>query len=362
MEEMEYFLGWQLLLPGSAKRVWYLIECFGSAEGAWKATEKQLLTTGGFTSEAARDLVLRRRAVNPEAERVLLEKMGIAFLYYNNPGYPEMLKAIFDPPPGLFVRGKLIDGDSQSVAIVGSRKATGYGLAVAAKLAGELASSGVTIISGMARGIDTAAHRGALSAGKRTIAVLGCGMDVPYPRENLKLMEEIAQSGAVISEFPLRSAPEPWHFPVRNRVISGLSKGVVVVEAAERSGALITADFALDQGRDVMAVPGNISSLFSRGPNRLIRQGARLVESADDILDELGFDRLFREVLPEEPGVKLSAEESVIRKMLNERPVTLDYLVEHSGLTVQRILVALTYLELKGLVRQMPGRLYSATR
>lgn len=358
--ERGYFLGWQITLPGQAKRLWHLIERFGSAQNAWKASEKDLVTIGGFSAGDARELVLRRRGVNPEAEIFMLEKKGISFLNYGHPEYPEMLKHIFDPPPGLFIRGRITEDDSRAVAVVGSRKATRYGITMAAKLAGDLAAAGVTVISGMARGIDTAAHRGALAAGGRTIAVLGCGPDVAYPSENAGLMEEIAGSGALISEFPPGMRPEAWHFPVRNRIISGLSRGVAVVEAASRSGALITADFALDQGRDVMAVPGNVTSELSRGPNRLIRQGAKPVECAGDILEDLGLERLFRVEDREAPVVSLSPEEEAVKRLIEAEPLTLDGLVDRSGLPAQKVLASLTFLEMKGFARQLPGRIYTA--
>ncbi|MFZ5596134.1 MAG: DNA-processing protein DprA [Bacillota bacterium] len=360
VEDREFFLGWQVLLPGGAKRIWHIVERFGSPGEAWKATEKQLVEVGGFSPDGARELSLRRRGINPRAEMALLEKNGVKYCYIGDPCYPEPLKRIFDPPPGLFVRGSVDGLWPPAVALVGSRKATRYGLATAGKLAGDLALAGVAVVSGMARGIDTAAHRGALDAGGKTVAVLGCGVDVAYPAENRRLMEEIERSGAVVSEFPLRATPQPWHFPVRNRIISGLSLGVVVVEAAERSGALITADFALDQGREVMAVPGNITSAVSRGPNRLIAQGARLVEGAEDILEELGLGRLFKVDRPEQPAVKVSPEEAAVKNSLSAEPSNLDQLVERTGLPAQRVLAALTFLELKGLARQLPGRLYAA--
>lgn len=347
-----------MLMPGAAKRLWYLFERFGTPGKAWNATEKHLVTMGGFTPDGAKEVVIRRRAVNPEAEMAYLEKKGVNYVCFADPDYPEMLKTIFDPPVGLFVKGNLTDHAKNSVAIVGSRKATRYGLSVAEKLAGALSEAGVIIVSGMARGIDTAAHRGALVAGGKTVAVLGCGVDVAYPRENARLMEEIAISGAVISEFPLQAVPQPWHFPVRNRIVSGLSGGVVIVECAEKSGALITADFALEQGREVMAVPGNITSEMSRGPNLLIRQGARPVENAADVLEELGFDRLFKVSGVEKPASRLSSEEESVRKVLTFDPATLDQIVEHSGLAAQRVLAALTFLELKGFARQLPGKLY----
>jgi len=358
LEEKEYFLAWQIILPGAARRFWYLVERFGSPEKAWHATKRQLSSIGGFTPEGAREIDLRRRVVNPEAEMAWLKKKGIEFVHFGCFDYPELLKAIFDPPPGLFVKGDLSSCNNQAVAVVGARKATGYGLAVAAKLAGELAGAGVTVVSGMARGVDTAAHKGALAAGGRTVAVLGCGVDVVYPRENAKLMAEIAENSVVISEFPLQSQPEAWHFPYRNRIISGLCRGTVIVEAAERSGALITADFALEQGREVMAVPGNITSTLSCGTNRLIKQGARPVENASDILEELGLGRLFKVNSQKTTKIKLSPEEEVVTKVLAGGPATLDQLVEQAGIAPQKVLSALTFLEMKMMVRQLPGKLY----
>ncbi|MGB9825354.1 MAG: DNA-processing protein DprA, partial [Desulfofundulus sp.] len=260
----------------------------------------------------------------------------------------------------LFVRGTLPQPGGQFVAIVGSRRATPYGVTVAENLGGELALAGVTVVSGMARGIDSAAHRGALAAGGRTVAVLGCGVDVVYPRENKRLMEGIIEAGAVISEFPPGSPPEAWHFPVRNRIISGLSRATVVVEAAGKSGALITADLALDQGRDVMAVPGPVTSRQSRGSNQLIKQGARLVESAEDVLEELGITCLFSGKHLQSPGMPgLTAVEETVYGMLSCEPVPVDIIVENTGLSVQQVLSALMFLEVKALVRQFPGRLYA---
>lgn len=362
MGEKEYSLGWQVLFPGAAKRIWHLIECFGSPGEAWRVSESRLIAVGGFTPAHARELVRRRELIRPAEELEKLFKMGIDFIDFGDPCYPEMLKNIFDPPLGIFVRGNLPIVEQQAVAIVGSRKPTPYGLAVAEKLGAGLAGAGVTVVSGMARGVDTAAHRGALGAGGRTIAVLGCGVDVVYPRENKKLMEEICHRGVVVSEFPPGSPPEAWHFPVRNRIISGLSRGVVVVEAAARSGALITADMALEQGRDVMAVPGNVSSPMSCGPNRLLKQGAKLVEGPDDILDELGINRLFnksnygRTAMP-----RLTAEEEAVMSVLNYDPASLDKVVERCGLSTQQVLAALMFLELKGLVRQFPGKNYASS-
>ncbi len=351
-------------MPGRSRKVYSLIRHFGSAKEAWEAGEKDLEGICGIGDEALRGLAARKSAVDLVKEADKLRSSDIEFICCTDPNYPENLSQISDPPPVIFVRGNLLVEDKLSVAVVGSRRATSYGLAAASKLACSLAEAGLTVVSGLARGIDTAAHRGALAASGRTIAVLGCGVDVIYPKENAKLMEEIIKSGAVISEFPPRSAPEPWHFPVRNRIISGLSLGVVIVEAAEKSGALITADLALEQGREVMAVPGSIASPLSKGPHRLIKQGAKLVEGAEDVLEELALDRLFppaKTGTQKIAGKNLSPEEEALYAFISFEPVSLDSLVDSAGLTVQQVLFLLTHLELKGLVRQLPGKFYVRT-
>lgn len=362
MADRLYWLGWQYLLPGSGKRLWSLVNYFGSARAAWEATEKDLSGAPGVGAAGPAGLARRRAGLDPAGLAVQLQSAGIAFICCHEPGYPEQLAAIYDPPPVIFVRGDLPPAGSLTVAVVGTRKPSPYGRLVAEKITKDLAAVGITVVSGMARGIDTQAHKGALAGGGRTIAVLGCGPDVVYPRENKKLMEQIIHNGAVLSEFPPGTPPEAWHFPARNRIISGLALGTVVVEAGERSGALITADFALEQGRDVMAVPGNVVSPLSRGPHRLIKQGARLVEGAGDILDELGLDKLFP--LPETDGagaVKMSTEEETLCRLLSLAPVSLDELIARSGLAPQKVLAALMYLVLKGLARELPGKFYVGT-
>jgi DNA processing protein len=272
------------------------------------------------------------------------------------------LSAIYDPPPVIFYKGQIKAADKLSIAIVGTRKPSPYGLVVAEKLAKDLSVLGITIISGMARGIDSAAHRGALAEGGRTIAVLGCGPDVVYPKENKKLMDEIINNGAVASEFPPGTQPEAWRFPARNRIISGLSQATLVVEAAERSGALITAGFALEQGRDVMAVPGNVVNPLSRGPHLLIKQGARLVEGAGDVLDELGMEKLFHAQASDvNSKMKMSCEEETLYGLLSLEPASLDELITGSGLLPQKVMAALMYLEIKGLTWQLPGKFYIRT-
>lgn len=359
MDERLYWLGWQFLLPGLARRVWALIRHFGTPRAAWEAPAGEMIGIDGMREETVRELAARRDALDPVREASSLRNAGISFTVYGEPGYPTALEHIYDPPPALFFRGTLDSRDKICVALVGSRRPTPYGLAVAEKLAGDLAKVGVTVVSGMARGVDTAAHRGAMKAGGRTLAVLGCGVDVCYPPENRKVMERIIAAGAVISEFPPGAPPQAWHFPVRNRIISGLSRATVIVEAGEKSGALITADLALEQGRDVMAVPGPVTNRMSRGPHRLIKQGARLVESAVDILEELGLENLFPDVDGCSAGeVQLSGEERLIRSLLGFEPVPLDSLIQKSGLPPGQVMAALMYLEVKGLVRCLPGKFY----
>lgn len=362
LEDRLYWLGWQYLMPGAGKRLWSLVEHFGSPRAAWEAGVKDLYAVPGWERERAGDLAERRSQLDPQKEAGKLASMGIDFVCHSDPDYPENLAAIYDPPPVIFFKGSLKAADKLSVAIVGTRKPSPYGLVVAEKLAKDLAPLGITIISGMARGIDSAAHRGALASSGRTIAVLGCGPDVVYPRENKKLMDDIIKNGAVVSEFPPGTQPEAWRFPVRNRIISGLSQAILVVEAAEKSGALITADFALEQGRDVMAVPGNIVNPLSRGPHRLLKQGARLIEGAGDVLDELGMEKLFPAQTSDTGAkMKMSSQEETLYGLLSLEPVALDELILQSGLLPQKVMAALMYLEIKGFTRQLPGKFYIKT-
>jgi DNA processing protein len=279
--------------------------------------------------------------------------------------YPALLR-VLDPGPVLFVRGRIEAGDALAIAIVGSRHATPYGLGVAEELGSELARRGVTIVSGLARGIDTAAHRGALAVQGRTIAVLGSGLDVVYPPENARLAGEVAEAGAIVSQFPPGTPPTPWNFPARNRVIAGLSLGVVVVEAAERSGALITAGLAGELGREVYAVPGRITSAASRGANRLLQDGAKLVQHWTDITSELPseWQRLVRNDGIETNGTNRSAspdDDGRLSDLLRpDEPQHIEQLIERSGLPAARLAVVLLELELDGRARQLPGQRWVA--
>ena len=292
-----------------------------------------------------------------------LRRKGYSLVTFEDGGYPAALKDIFDPPCVLTCAGLVEALRGPAVAIVGTRNPTPYGTAVAERLAGDLASRGIVIVSGMALGIDTAAHRGALKEGGRTVAVLGSGFNRMYPRENRRLFESIREAGAAVSEFPLDAEPISWNFPRRNRIISGLSLAVVVVEAAERSGALITASFALDQGREAMAVPGNVTSSVSRGTNGLLRQGARLVEGWEDVAEELPSP--WRETLlrrkegPPAPLPLLNEREAAVFGLLAvDTPTPVDELVERTGLSVTELLTLLLDLEFRGLIRRGPGPYY----
>jgi len=296
-----------------------------------------------------------------EGEIKRVRERGFNLITYEDPSSPPRLKEIPNPPPILWVDGTITKQDQVAVAIVGSRGATDYGRETSARLAGELARAGVSVVSGMALGIDSAAHRGALAVGGRTLAVLGCGVDVLYPRPNRDLFERIPEQGGVISEFRLGTQPEPGHFPVRNRIISGLSLGVVVVEAGSKSGSLITARTALEQNREVFAVPGRVASLKTKGTHALIRQGARLVETAQEILDEVApqIEKRLKEPQPEKKGSKLEGEQGKIWEALHTEPLHVDNIGRLVGLSPPQLAPVLLDMELKGFIRQLPGMRYT---
>jgi DNA processing protein len=303
-------------------------------------------------------------AVAEEIRRT--ERAGAKIVTFLDANYPARLRMIADPPPLLYVKGELGAKDEKAVAVVGSRSASDYGCRVARDLCRGLVSLGFTVVSGMARGIDGMAHETALSAGGRTIAVLGSGVDRAYPPEHDKLYRRICETGAVVSELPIGTRPLAYHFPARNRLISGLSLGVVVVEATEKSGSLITASLALEQGREVFAVPGEVGSSRSRGAHRLIRQGAKLVESVDDIIEEIAPQLLPRrgEAWKEPRRLPENASDGArkVFALLQERPLQIDEVIEASGFTSPRVSEILLELELQGYLRQLPGKRYIAER
>lgn len=268
--------------------------------------------------------------------------------------YPPGLKEIYDPPPVLYLLGKVVPQDRRAVAVVGSRYPTTYGKIAAERISFGLGKLGITVVSGLARGVDSSAHQGALASGARTIGVLGSGIDFIYPPENRDLFHHVAGQGAVISEFPLKTPPDSDHFPIRNRLISGISLGVVVVEATLRSGSLITARFALEQGREVYALPGNVDSERSKGTNRLIKQGAKLVMTAEDIVEEI-LPHLTQDPPPEPPRPKISSEEAKLISVLEREALHIDEIAARSGWPVAKVSAVLLSLELAGHVKQFPG-------
>jgi len=338
------------------KKIYQLLEHLGSAEDVLFTPLEKLSNIPKIDRELINSIRERLPGEDLTREYRLIKKLGVKLIPCTDPLYPLNLSHIYDPPFLLYVRGSLKKEDERAVAVVGTRRATGYGKIAARRLARELAREGITVVSGMARGIDTAAHEGALDEGGRTIAVLGCGIDLVYPPENKSLMEEIIKKGAVISEFPLGTRPFAHNFPRRNRIISGLSKGVLVVEAPLKSGALITTDYALEQGREVFAVPGTITSPYSKGTNRLIKEGAKIVEDVSDILEELNLVSAGED--KPKIDLQLSFEEKSVLDYLSSEPVHIDEVVKKTQLPVARVGDILMRLQLKGMVRELPGKLF----
>jgi len=345
-----------------------LIDTFGSPQAVLAADRGALLRVDGISEKVAAAITAHKTPEAVEKNLDLCRRHDIDVVTLTDPAYPLLLREIPDPPPYLYVKGRLT-ADAACLAIVGSRHPTGYGLSMAGQLARDMAGRGMTIVSGLARGVDTAAHQGALDGGSPTWAVLGSGLANLYPRENRRLAEKIAETGAVISEFPVLAEPEAHHFPVRNRVISGLSVGTVVVEAAKKSGSLITARLAAEQGREVFAVPGSIQSFKSTGTHGLLKQGATLVESAADIYGEIAHMLGLPPSFPtagEKPGPEdgtaaraaLSAEESTLLGVLEPYPAHIDEISRKAELAPAQTAAALLNLELKGLIQQEPGNFF----
>ncbi len=349
------------LIPGVGPRTrMALLERFGTARAALAAAYHELLETPGVGPKLAQKITVADHEIDAEAEIALCREHGIDILTEADADYPRPLREIHDPPGVLFVRGKLKPGDALAVGIVGTRHGTQYGLRQAERLAGGLARAGLTIVSGLARGIDAAAHRGALAAGGRTIAVLAGGVMNIYPPEHDKLAEEVVMQGALLSESPPHAQPLAGAFPQRNRIISGLSLGVIVVEAAQRSGALITARHAMEQGRDVFAVPGNVDGRALRGCHQLIRDGARLIESADDVLEELG---PLVEAAPRDDGrvihhpaeLLLNESEQQVLSAIGGEATPIDQIIADTRLPVSQVLSTISVLEMRRLIRRLSG-------
>lgn len=338
-----------------------LLEHFGSARRVLEASSNQLRDTPGVGPKLSARILAARAEIDAEEEIAICEQHNIDILTESDDEYPRLLREIHDPPGVLFCRGKLLPEDALSIAIVGTRHATHYGQQQAERLAAGLARAGLTVVSGMARGIDAAAHRGALSAEGRTIGVLGSGVLNVYPPEHAQLAEEVTRSGLLLSEIPPRRQPMSGTFPQRNRLITGLSLGVVVVEAAQQSGALISARHAMEQGREVFAVPGRIDSRMSRGCHQLIRDGAKLVESVDDILEELGplvqaTPLTTGDIVRHPAELKLNDQEQAVLQAISDEITTIDHVIATSQLPAHRVLSTISVLEMRRLVRRVSGQ------
>lgn len=366
LEEKKYWIALNMV-PGVGSVTYQkLLNTFKSPEQVFSASLYALTKIPGIHAKTAQKILNFGFPDHVKRELEYIEKHQVRVITLEDQNYPEQLKTIFDPPPIMYVKGHLLQQHELMIAVVGSRRASTYGRTVTEKLCGEFALKGFTVISGMARGIDSAAHRGSLKAGGRTIAVLGCGVNVIYPSENDRLYHEIVEKGAVISEFPMFTKPDRGNFPARNRIISGMSLGTVIVEAGSRSGALITADMALDQGRDVFAVPGNITSASSKGTNRLIKQGAILIEHADDVLNALPLE-ISREVqgiqkefsFTTEPSLPpLTQDEQCILAFISHQPIHIDEITVRSQLPSGTVSGVLMMLEMKNVIRQSAGKMF----
>jgi len=351
-----------------------LLEAFGTPQKVFEAPLSMIKAVPGIGDKTAPQIKSFKDWKKVEKELEFADRTGVSIVTSQDPLYPSQLLSTYDYPAFLYVKGHLKEDDI-NVAVVGSRTASTYGKFTTERLCRELVLRGITVISGLARGIDSAAHRGALSGKGRTIAVLGCGLDVVYPPENEKLFTEISLQGALISEFPFGTPPNAPNFPARNRIISGISLGVVVVEASEKSGSLITARIALEQGREVFAVPGSIDSSGSRGTNKLIKQGAKLIENVEDILEEIlpqvtRAPKLVKpdqrqkqpddqqKILTSSPDLVLKETEKTVWQVLSQKPVHIDQIITSTGLTAHEVHVILLNLELQGLIEQKPGKTY----
>ena len=345
-------------------RVRQLLECFGDAAKVLQANRSALVRVKGIGDDLAGTIVNWQSATDLAGELKRTEDFGVRLVFQNDDEYPELLREIYDPPIVLYVKGRMLPEDKNSIAMVGARRTTHYGQNTARKLSYQLAGHGITVVSGGARGIDSASHQGALSGKGRTIAVLGTGINIVYPAENAELYERIANNGAVITQFPFNRKGDKQSFPIRNRIVAGMTLGTVVVEANQKSGALITANMAADNNRQVFAVPGRIDSPQSRGCHNLIRNGAALCENAEDILAE--FEHLFpNQALGQADGSEpvplpnLTEQEQAVFDVLETTEQTIDTIIAKSDLPTPTVSVALLGLEMKRLAKQLPGKLFT---
>lgn len=353
--EHVFWLAFSTVRGIGAVRFRKLLNFFGDLALAWGATKEDLVSAG-LTKNVADAVLEARKTLDLDSVIENLQRKDINFLTWNSPDYPPLLKEIAQPPPVLYYRGSILPMDELAIAIVGTRNVTKYGKQITIDTATYLAGSGVTVVSGLARGVDGIAHRAALEAGGRTIAVLGSGVDVIYPPEHRKLALDIIENGAVVSDYPPGTKPDGINFPPRNRIISGLSRGTVVVEAGERSGALITAKFALDQGRDIYAVPGSVLSQMSKGTNQLIADGAQPMTNPAQITDALNLQRQVKREAKE--SLSLTRDEELILRLLGNESLHIDEICNRTSMGIEKLTADLTMMELKGIIERDNGMEY----
>jgi DNA processing protein len=361
LTQVKYWVGFNIVSGIGPARVKALLDHFDDLGRAWHATDGEL-RAAGLDRRSIDNLLATRQEISLEDEMAKLRREGARVITWQDAEYPPRLQHIHSSPPVLYVKGEISPQDEWAVAVVGTRAPRAYGRQMVGEIATALAKSGITVVSGLARGIDSLAHRAALRIGGRTIAVLGCGIDIVYPHEHRGLADSIIESGALITEYPLGTRPEGSNFPPRNRIISGLSLGTLVIEAGKRSGALISADFALEQGREVFALPGNVNSPKSVGTNRLIQEGAaKLVMSVEDILEELNLT-LVEHHQEVRMAVPADERESRILQCISGEPVHVDEIGQKTGLPIAEVTSTLAMMELKGMVRQVGGMNYVVAR
>jgi DNA processing protein len=360
MDDLKYWLALSRISGLGPKKFEALLQSFDSMEDAWIAGKRDL-TAAGLDARTAGRIAEERAEIYPDTELERLESAGVTAIPRTSADYPAGLKEIYDPPAVIFIRGEFAEADKRSIAVVGTRRPTPYGREACRRLSEDLARNCVTVISGLARGIDGVAHEAALDAGGRTIAVLGSGLDRIYPGEHVQLARRIAENGVVVSEFPLGSRPDARNFPRRNRILSALTLGTMVIEAPMKSGAMLTVEHAVQQNRDVFAVPGTIFSEPSKGTNWLIQQGAKLVSNARDVLDELNIVVLEDQLPLTEPQVDDETERRIL-STLGEEPLHIDDVTRTTGLTSPVVASTLSLMELKGLVRQAGSMQYVQAR
>ncbi|MFV0313756.1 MAG: DNA-processing protein DprA [Anaerotignum sp.] len=354
----EYYLMWLSRIDGvGIKRIQILLDYFQTAQAIWSAKREQLLSIKGISEKIADAILSSKNEQELESWIDELETKEIQFYSFRHPKYPALLKEIYNPPIGIYVKGTLPEDDIDKISLIGARRCSRYGANVAYQMAKDIVKANIVIVSGMAKGIDTMAHKGAIDGFGQTIAVLGCGVDVCYPIENKELMEQIINNGCLISEYPPGTKASPLHFPKRNRIISGLSKILVVVEAGKRSGTLITVDLALESGRDVFAVPGNVTSALSQGTNDLIKQGCPPVTESDDILIKLGitYKNEEQETFSKAIVEKLTLEEKeVYDEIIDKEPVLAETICRKLHKNIQEVQYILSLLEIAGFIRKIP--------